>query len=84
MQYRCRDTGQVTTDGGPARGCGIPDQVRQRIRVHLSHHLAAMRFDGDFADAKFERHLLVQQTRHDQSHRAGAHNRAREMSGHDA
>ena len=64
MQYRCRHTGQVTTDGGPARGCGIPDQVRQRIRVHLSHHLAAMRFDGDCAGAKFERHWLVQQTVH--------------------
>ena len=36
--------------------------------LHLPHHLAAMRLDGDLADAELAADLLVQEAGHDQDH----------------
>src|SRR5262249_6227565 len=43
-------------------------QGGERRGSHLAHHVAAVRLDGDLADAKLITYLLVQQTRYDQSH----------------
>ena len=37
-------------------------QIRHRLRLHLLHHLASMRFYGDFANAKLATDLLIQET----------------------
>src|SRR5688500_9605912 len=35
------------------------DELRDGPGVHLPHHIAAMKLDGDFADAKIECDLLI-------------------------
>ncbi len=42
------------------------DQVGDGFRLHFMHHLAAVKFDGRFADAEFERDLFVQPAGDDQ------------------
>jgi hypothetical protein len=37
-----------------------PYQVRERIGVHLSHHLASVRFHRDLANAELGCYLLIQ------------------------
>jgi hypothetical protein len=45
-----------------------PDQLRQRLGLHLVHDLMAMELDRDLARAELGGDLLVEQSRHDQSH----------------
>src|ERR1700730_2617674 len=53
---------------GEVQAVGHPGQIRQRSRLHLSHHLAAMDFYRDFADADLVGDLLVETAGCDQGH----------------
>jgi hypothetical protein len=39
-----------------------PDKLANRQRVHLLHHAAAVKFDGDYRDAELVGDLFVEQT----------------------
>src|SRR5712671_2304349 len=44
------------------------DQIRERPRPHLPHHMAAMNLDRDLAEAHLGRNLLVRQAGGDEGH----------------
>src|SRR5678816_103589 len=46
----------------PARD---PDEIRERVRLHLLHHLATMGLDRGFGHAELSADLLVQPAGHD-------------------
>src|SRR6476659_9276258 len=43
-------------------------QIGHRVGLHLPHHLAAMRLDGDLADVKLAADLFVEQPRNYERH----------------
>jgi hypothetical protein len=43
-------------------------KIRERLSLHVAHHLAALDLDSDFDRTKFGGHLLVEQALCDQSH----------------
>jgi hypothetical protein len=43
-------------------------QVGERAGIHLSHHLASVRLDGNLADTELEADLFIQQTADHQRH----------------
>src|SRR5262245_13250836 len=45
-----------------------PDQVCERLGLHLLHDLASMSLNRDLASSQFGTHLLVQPAGHDQLH----------------
>jgi hypothetical protein len=48
--------------------CGHPHQVRQRIDLHLAHHLASVGLHRDLADAELDSDLFIQEAGDDQCH----------------
>src|SRR5439155_25604381 len=61
---------------------GLADEVRDGLRLHLLHHLGAMRLDGALGDLELGRDLLVEQPRHDAGeHLAFAHGQRLETRG---
>jgi hypothetical protein len=51
--------------GSQAECGGHRHQLGKGVGLHLAHHLASVRLDRDFADAKFSADLLVQPPRDD-------------------
>jgi hypothetical protein len=45
-----------------------PHQIGKRLSLHLTHDPTSLGFYGDLCSAKFRRHLLVQQSPHNQLH----------------
>src|SRR4051794_373055 len=53
---------------GPVEGCGYPDQVGERLDLHLPHNPAAMGLHRDLADSELCRNLFVRPAGDHQSH----------------
>src|SRR5580698_7448563 len=55
-------------DTWETESCRHIDQIREGVGLHLSHHLAAMCFDRNFADVELATHLFIQEARDYQPH----------------
>src|SRR5438874_8984084 len=80
---QCREyCGAASKSAAPGRSCtglalswrreteprGHVHQVREKARLHLSHHLAAVSFDGDLTNTELARNLFIQPSGDDQFH----------------
>ena len=45
-----------------------PNQICERLCVHLLHDMGAMKFDRSLGSSEFAGYLLIKQTRCDESH----------------
>src|SRR4029077_10896002 len=53
---------------GKVQSVGYARQFGKRSGLHLVHHVAAVDFHGDLANAQVRRNLLVESSRHDVRH----------------
>ncbi len=60
------DLALLLADGFDSELIGDPDEMRERFRFHLVHHMSPMRFYGPLRSSQLEADLLVKKSGSDE------------------